>query len=525
MNMPTKGPWTAERLAWLLWIPVLMIVFISVWTSAQGLHAYFSRSEHDEGSLAILFFAVAAAFHIVSVISFWDWRNRGKRSGLVAYAVLALLAIFLSYSWHWWHANADAVAAEEYGSLRSEIVRATIGTKEGFSYVVASLDTLKGYSQKTADDEQRTGGTCGGVPHATAGVRYRFRMADKQFFSDLADTARKREADLKTLSDAAQALPSVGVDTPKVVPQLIAIADQLSALTGDDRLVADIRKRLKERLELAKTGIGVENGKVVLCPDQHRESLVRAAIDATEGQKFTIRPILNPLSHKAAQKAAWRRIWKASMTVDDWSAFAAASIVEFTLFCLLMRLPHRRERVANAIGKLNEVVETEKWPGIEALRRLGKEYASEGIAFVRFIEKYVFVDRIISWYFRTPILAIPLYSDDEEHTRLRIIAAGLAESRDLAKYPLLPDWYYRLRLRCRWKDSPLRRIARLYELTFYKLNREAWNRILLAMALGDEPPPSSKQSPAGANENDPQSDDPTKRGSTDRSDSDDREAA
>ncbi len=117
---------------------------------------------------------------------------------------------------------------------------------------------------------------------------------------------------------------------------------------------------------------------------------------------------------------------------------------------------------------------------VDALRRLGRQYGGDDLVFIRLVEEHMFWDRVL-WR-RTPILAVPVNSATDEHRTLRVVAAAFTRC-DMAARPWTPDWYFRMRLWLRWKDKPLRRLARQYELTFYKLEAEIWETIMIALAM------------------------------------------
>lgn len=495
MNAPRKTRNGAGS-AWIsntLWTVSWIIAGFSAWTSASGLRAFFGASSaNEQWSLWLFFVVVAAAFHIVAVIAFVIFRKQGLVRGLLIYLVLSFTAIALSYGWHWQHANARASAGEQYDTNRTEIARALITAHESFGHVVTTLELLKNYSAAAARTEASTGGTCGGPPRPKPGVRYQFRMDDKDAFETLALLAKRRQEQLAKLLAEFQALPVTAVDTKIVVPQMIKIADQFAALTGDDRLVADIRRQIEERYALARNGIGMENNKPVFCPDLKRDTLLKGVIEATRAPKVSLRHVLNPDSPTETQKAAWRRLNPASMRFEDWQALAAASLVEFALFSIMMLIPRRRSFARHEFDNFDELAATNDWMNVDALRRLAQQYGGDDLVFIRLIEEHLFWDRIL-WR-RTPVLAVPVNSDVGEHRTLRVIAAAFVRC-DMATRPWTPDWYFRMRLWLRWGDKPLRRLARRCELTFYKLEPEIWETIMIALAMTrPEPNPTDPHS-------------------------------
>jgi hypothetical protein len=105
---------------------------------------------------------------------------------------------------------------------------------------------------------------------------------------------------------------------------------------------------------------------------------------------------------------------------------------------------------------------------------------------MRLVEEHTFWDRIPGR--RTLILAVPAQPVTDQHRKLRVVAAALSRCGWITR-PWTPDWFYRLRLRLRRADTPLRRLARECELTFYKLDQTAWESILIAMAMNGNDPP------------------------------------
>ena len=203
--------------------------------------------------------------------------------------------------------------------------------------------------------------------------------------------------------------------------------------------------------------------------------------------------VLDPDSPAETQKTAWRRLNPSTMRFEEWQALGAASLVEFALFSIMTLIPRRRPFARQEFEGLDELAAASDWMNIDALRRLGRQYGGDDLVFIRLIERHMFWDRIL-WR-RTPVLAVPVNSDAGEHRTLRVIAAAFARC-DMATRPWTPDWYFRLRLWLRWGDKPLRRLARACELTFYKLEPEIWETIMIALAMTRHEPSSAGPRPS-----------------------------
>jgi hypothetical protein len=320
-------------------------------------------------------------------------------------------------------------------------------------------------------------------------------MDDKEVFETLTLLAKKRQEQLAKLLTEFQSLPVSNVDTTAVVPQMIKIADRFAALTGDDRLVEDIRRQVDDRRLLAQNGIGLENNRQVFCPDPRRDALLKSVTEATRAPKFSLVHVIDPDSSQETQKTAWRRLNPSAMRFEDWQALAAASLVEFALFGVMTLIPRRRPLARHEFEALDDLAAVSDWMNVDALRRLGRQYGGHDLFFIRLVEEHLFWDRIL-WH-RTPVLAVPVNSDTVEHRTLRVIAAAFVRC-DMANRPWTPDWYFRLRLWLRWSDRPLRRLARRCELTFYKLEPDIWETIMIALAMNRPDPDPTRARPASA---------------------------
>lgn len=125
----------------------------------------------------------------------------------LVFVIALLFSVFFSFSFYYSLFSADKVVLTQVENKKKEIENQLATYRDNFSKLAGAFDDLAKHSQTMLSKEEKIGGSCeGDFSLPKKGVRYRYRLNEKQLFSGYAEQSK----DIKNI------LNSISLDNIKI---------------------------------------------------------------------------------------------------------------------------------------------------------------------------------------------------------------------------------------------------------------------------------------------------------------------
>lgn len=421
------------------------------------------------------------------------------RRGLFAalYVVLVAISVLLGYGF-WFDLTAGAgLARETYRLAMGDVLAPLASFRQAYDDFARTTAELAQYSERRAEEERQTGGTCGGGKLKGPGPRQRLRERDAATFTAFARHFADRASDVSraiaaTRAQAAAQATSNHADAMRAVDTAL---EDARALAGDLRLEA-FRTAIRERLAASAAGfIDPETDERFTCPDPALDSQMKALVAATLPTLPSARPQVFEATHAASVQRGLQLVTGDAAFDRRRDMLPLAMGFAVDLMLLFLTLAGRATKTApHAFADLDARLDPARLlPSGHAQAWLEVVDGADGNGLAALLESWGLDNRGRQY------LLAPLAAGGSEGARARRLAAilnalGVARHRCRLRPAELPHW---------WRTPRAEMLAGIDMLRLYRLSRpltdvlvleqirRALNGIHGTVGSGDSPCPTA----------------------------------
>ncbi|MCK5918464.1 MAG: hypothetical protein KAG34_08565 [Cocleimonas sp.] len=281
---------------------------ISFYTTYDGLvrFSYGSFEQTPQVFIVVLFLFVIVLQGMLLFSLFEMIRSRLllKFTWLLVYIVTMGVSVFFSYSFYYNLFRADSYAFDNFSAQLQRVKNSALDYQDAFKMVQVDTTKLADYSRDKAEEERKTGGTCGYISPPNSGPRSRYRDKEDRVFRalsrDITGLYKSVSGDITQLEALMDKFNQKKMSTDDIQNEMNRTVQRLNGYKSNGNILS-LKTMLRAHMYEGRVTDGIDSsGTAITCPDDNidiKGTGILKQVDALPKVKEV--KLFNPNSEKA----------------------------------------------------------------------------------------------------------------------------------------------------------------------------------------------------------------------------------